>query len=74
MSDEIKKDEQVPENQKPSEELTEQDLNNVTGGNIVQNIVGDALVGGKQPSTAVPGETVSLPYGTTEWTYSQQKT
>jgi bacteriocin-like protein len=57
---------QPVENQKPSEELTEQDLNNVTGGNIVQNIVDGALAAGGK-------ETVSLPYGTVEWTYSKQK-
>ena len=74
MSDEIKKDEQATEVKTepsgeplPEKELSAEDLNNVTGGNIVQNIVNGALAAGGK-------ETVSLPYGTTEWTYSQQKT
>jgi Type VI secretion system effector, Hcp len=53
MSDEIKKDEQVPEvKTEPSgeplaeKELSAEDLNNVAGGNIVQNIVNGALATG----------------------------
>ena len=72
MSDEIKKDAQAPEVKTepsgeplPEKELSAEDLNNVTGGNIVQNIVDGALAGRK--------ETVSLPYGTTEVTYAEQK-
>ena len=54
MSDEIKKDEQAPEvktelsgESLPEKELSAEDLNNVTGGNIVQNIVRGALAGDK---------------------------
>lgn len=54
MSDEIKKDEQAPEvktepsgESLPEKELSAEDLNNVTGGNIVQNIVSGALAGDK---------------------------
>jgi Type VI secretion system effector, Hcp len=53
MSDEIKKDEQVPEVKTepsgeplPEKELSAEDLNNVAGGNIVQNIVNGALAAG----------------------------
>jgi hypothetical protein len=73
MSDELKKDEQAPEvkteptgESLPEKELSAGDLNNVTGGNIVQNIVDGALAAGGK-------ETVSLPYGTVEWTYTEQK-
>ena len=41
------------ENQKPSEELTEQDLKNVTGGNIVQNALRGALAPAKEPTESI---------------------
>jgi type VI protein secretion system component Hcp len=54
MSDEIKKDEQVPEvkteasgESLPEKELSAEDLNNLTGGNTAQNIVSGALAGDK---------------------------
>ncbi len=53
MNDEIKKDEQAPEvkaepsgESLPEKELSAEDLNNVSGGNIVQNIVNGALATG----------------------------
>jgi bacteriocin-like protein len=60
MSDEIKKPEGTTDATLPEKELSAEDLNNVTGGNIVQNIVNGALPAGRK-------ETVSLPYGTPEW-------
>jgi hypothetical protein len=51
---------QPVENQKPSGELTAQDLNNVTGGNIVQNIVRGALAPAKEPT-----ESTTLNYSKT---------
>jgi hypothetical protein len=55
---------QPVENQKPSEELKEQDLNNVTGGSLPQDIVRAALAPAKEPT-----ESISLNYPKTNLEY-----
>ena len=54
------------EKENKTSELSDQDLNQVTGGNTEGNAVAPA-------QTQTPKESVTLPYGKIEWKYTPQK-
>jgi bacteriocin-like protein len=54
------------EKENKTSELSDQDLNQVTGGSTGGNEVAPA-------QTQTPKESVTLPYGKIEWKYTDQK-
>ena len=53
MSDEIKKPEEITDVPLPEKELSAEDLNTVTGGSVLGDIVRAALAPAKQPTESI---------------------